>query len=144
MAFRAGERAPFVLTLWMVVLAVPLMAVAGVCVALFGPFLWIAVGVLGGASCFLILWYPARFAAAFHGDYDGHAIRAVKGVLWKKELFIPMTALRTFEFWDTPLQRFFRCRTLVIRFAGGSALLPLMDAGEAAALSEQLERAEDI
>ena len=143
MEFRAGGRAAVVLTLWLLFLSLPLMAVAGICVALFGPLLWFAVALLGAVLCFAIVWYPPRYAAALRGDFDGRAVRAVKGVLWEKRLFIPMTALRTFEFWDSPLQKALGCRTLVIRFAGGSALLPLLDAEQAAALSSQLDKAEE-
>ncbi|MCI8554846.1 MAG: PH domain-containing protein [Clostridiales bacterium] len=143
MEFGAGGRAAWVLTLWLLPPAFLLMAAAGSLAAFFGPALWWAAGPAGGILCLLIVWYPPRYTSSLHGYFDGGAIRAVKGAWWKKELFIPMNALRTFEFWDSPLQKAFGCRTLVIRFAGGSALLPLLDAGQAARLSEQLQRAEE-
>ena len=72
------------------------------------------------------------------------ALRAEIGVLFKKELYIPLSSLRTVESWVTPLHRAFRCRTIVLRFAGGAAILPLLPAAEAGELARLLEQLESV
>ena len=65
-------------------------------------------------------------------------------MLFKKELYIPLSSLRTVESWATPLHRAFRCRTIVLRFAGGAAILPLLPAAEAGELARLLEQLESV
>ena len=91
----------------------------------------------------MFLWYPPRFAASMEGSFDGEAVRARMGVLWKREVFIPMNALRTFESWAPPLHRIWNCRTIVLRFAGGGAMLPLLSEREAGQLVQMLEDSEN-
>ena len=93
------------------------------------------------AVCF---WYPTRFVRSFRGSCREEALRAEIGVLFKKELYIPLSSLRTVESWVTPLHRAFRCRTIVLRFAGGAAILPLLPAAEAGELARLLEQLESV
>lgn len=65
------------------------------------------------------------------------------GVLWRRQIFVPMQALRTFETWQTPIQRLFHCRTLILRFAGGAAILPLLPDPDALMLTRMLEECEE-
>ncbi len=87
--------------------------------------------------------YLPRLSRSLHGRLDGGAVRACYGILWRRELFVPVGSLRTFEIWTPPLHRLFRCRTVILRFAGGSAWLPLLDWQDAYALAEYLEQAEE-
>ncbi len=90
----------------------------------------------------LSVWYLPPLTRSLHGSFDSHAVRATYGLLWRRELFVPVDALRTYEIWTPPLHRLFECRTVILRFAGGSAWLPLLDWRDAYALTVRLEQAE--
>ncbi len=92
----------------------------------------------------IALWYVPRFTRSIRGALTNDAVYAAYGILWKRELFVPVEALRTFEIWTLPLHRIFGCRTVILRFAGGSAWLPLLEKAEAYALTEWLEHREDM
>lgn len=86
--------------------------------------------------------YVPRLTSSLHGGFDSQAVRASYGILWRREIFVPIDALRTYEVWTSPLHRLFGCRTVILRFAGGSAWLPLLDQRDAYALTVRLEAAE--
>lgn len=143
MSFCAGERAKKVIRIWIAGAGILLCAVIGMLAGLFTAWLLIAAAAAGGATIFLVWWYPIQYAAVFHGHFDGTAVRAVKGVIWRKHVFVPTSSLRTFECWETPLQRRLGCCTLILRFAGGATILPLLSRDQAADLTRKLEEAED-
>lgn len=143
MTFRAGDGARKILMLAIAAAAVVLAGLVGLLAGLFTPWLLIVLIPGGGAGIFLFLWYPPRFTDSVEGSFDGEAVRAKMGVLWKREIFIPMNALRTFESWAPPLHRRWKCRTIVLRFAGGGAVLPLLSEEAALRLIEKLEETEN-
>lgn len=143
MDFRAGEGARKILMLAIAAASVLLAALIGLLAGLFTPWILLALIPISAAGVFLFLWYPPRFAASMEGSFDGEAVRARMGVLWKREVFIPMNALRTFESWAPPLHRIWNCRTIVLRFAGGGAMLPLLSEREAGQLVQMLEDSEN-
>ena len=142
MQFFTGKQASKVLALWIALGGVLANALLSALAGLFTPKLLYGSALIGVLTVFLALWYPPRYCRSMQGVFDGEAVRAVQGVLWKKELFVPMTALRTFEISSTPLQRYFGCRTVVLRFAGGAAWLPLLAEDMAYALTRALEQRE--
>ncbi len=87
----------------------------------------------------LLVWYLPRLTRSLYGEKDDKRIYVRYGVLWRRETVVPLSALRTFETWTPPLHRLFHCRTVVLRFAGGCAVLPLLDNGTAARLTARLE-----
>lgn len=143
MRFCAGDGAQHVLRLWIALAGIAVTALVAVLAGLLTPWLLIACGLVGAATLFLFLWYPSRYSRSMQGHFDGGAIRAEMGVLWRRQIFIPMDALRTFEIWDTPLQRKCKCRSLILRFAGGSTILPLLSEANAYYLAKLLEEAEE-
>lgn len=143
MTFAAAPGARLALALWIALAGTLLTALTGLIAGLFTPWLLLLAGFEIAATVGFALWYPPRFTASLHGRFDGTAIHAVKGVLWKKEVFVPLTALRTLETFSTPIERLAGCRILTLRFAGGSVLLPFLSRDEAARLAALLEAAED-
>lgn len=143
MTFQAGNGAKKVLVSWMSATGIAAAGLCGLLAGLLSDWLFIGAGAVSLLTVFGVLWYPPHYIRRMQGSFDGHAIRAVKGVFWRKELFIPMNALRTFECWSSPVQTLFGCRTLILRFAGGAALLPLLSAEQAKALTLLLEKAEN-
>ncbi len=141
--FRAGDGTAAVLRAWIALAGVLGAALTGLLAGLFTPWLLLLTGAAGLATVVLFLWYPPRYRDSVCGDFDGRAVRAIKGVLWKREIFVPMNALRTFETLNTPLSAHFGCCTVLLRFAGGTAVLPLLDEGDAARLTGLLEEAEE-
>ncbi len=101
------------------------------------PWLWVIGAAVWTAGWF---WYLPRLCRRFRGVYDGKTVRTQSGALWQKETIVPLSSLRTFEVWIPPLHSLFGCRTVVLRFAGGSAWLPLMDAQTARRLTALLEK----
>ena len=99
-------------------------------------FVWCVVAVAWVWGVFV---HVPRYCRAFGGEYDGQAVCWHGGVWWRRETRVPLSALRTFEVWAPPLHRLFRCRTMVLRFAGGSAWLPLLSESLAAALTAHFE-----
>lgn len=142
MRFAADAGAAKVLAAWIAGAGVLATGLAGCLAGLFTPWLLILAGAAALFTVFAALWYPPRYVASLHGQFDGDAVRAVKGVLWKREVYIPVSALRTVETGSTPLQRLFRCRTVVLRFAGGAVMLPLLPDRQAAELAGRLEQPE--
>lgn len=143
MTFHAGEDARKILMLAIAAGSVLLAGLIGLLAGLFTPWILLALVPAALAGVFLFIWYPPRFAASVEGSFDGEAIRARMGVLWKREVFIPMNALRTFESWAPPLHGIWKCRTVILRFAGGGAMLPLLSEEEAGRLVEMLEDCEN-
>ena len=140
MEFHTGDGARWVLAIWLAALGVAGAALCGVLAGLFSSWLLLGSGLIALVTLFAALWYPPRYARSLTGRCESEAVRARKGVLWKQELYIPVSSLRTVESWVTPLQRLFRCRTIMLRFAGGAAVLPLPPEKQAAALVDLLER----
>lgn len=143
MCFSANAGAVKVLTVWISIAGIAGCALASALAGIFTPWLLIGAGFLGGVTCFAALWYPPRYAAALRGSFDGVAVRVTTGVFRQREIFVPVDALRTFEVGSTPIQRLFGCRTVILRFAGGAAVLPLLPAPQAESLIQALESAEN-
>ncbi len=143
MEFRAGTGAVWVLRT--VLLAAVLLAAT---VLWLPSLLWTdwptACAVLPLFTVPLGWWYTKRLTRSLHGAVTKTAVRARYGVLWRRELFVPVAALRTFEVWTPPLHRACRCRTVVLRFAGGAAWLPLLDKEDADRLTAWLEALEEV
>lgn len=89
----------------------------------------------------VLLYYVPRLAASLYGDMDPQRVYVRYGLIIRREMVVPLHALRTFECWTPPLHRLFRCRTVVLRFAGGCVWLPLLDAKTAERLTVRLEDA---
>ena len=142
MIFGAGSGAQKILAVWISLAGILAVGLIGLLAGLFTPWLLLAAAVVAAADVFLALWYPPRFVRSLRGSFDGVAVRAAWGVCWQREVFVPMVALRTFECWATPLLRWGGCRVLVLRFAGGATLLPLLSAAQAEELAARLEEAE--
>ncbi len=87
----------------------------------------------------LIIWYLPRLTRSLYGEMDDKRIYVRYGVFWRWETVVPLSALRTFETWTPPLHRLFHCRTVVLRFAGGCAVLPLLDDSTVDCLTARLE-----
>ena len=143
MTFQAGDGARRVLRLWIALAGVLASGFTGLLAGLLTPWLLLLTAVADILTVFLFLWYPQRYANSLRSGFDGEAVRAQMGVLWRRQIFIPMQALRTFETWQTPGQRLFRCRTLILRFAGGAAILPLLSDPDAQMLTRMLEECEE-
>ena len=142
MEWQLGDGARRVLRLWISLAGIIGCLLTGGIAGLFTPWLLIPAGIWAGAAVFLALWYPGRYVSAFRGCMDQHSVRAHTGVFWRREWYIPLSALRTFESWETPLQRRLGCRTLILHFAGGAIVLPLLSAQDSERLVEKLKAAE--
>ena len=103
---------------------------------LIGP-LWCLAPIV--VAVFLLVWYLPKLTRSLYGEMDDTRIYVRYGVLWQWETVVSISALRTFETWSSPLQRLCHCRTVVLRFAGGCTLLPLLDADTADRLTAKLE-----
>ena len=144
MTFRAGNGAlPLLRAGWSCLIVLFAVAVTLVLrrFSLNTVGVWLTTIPLWAAGMF---WYLPKLSASIAGRFEEIAVRGTYGVLWKRELYVPLDALRTFEIWTPPLHRLFRCRTVVLRFAGGSALLPLLDAATARELTQALENSEEM
>lgn len=139
MDFRAGTGACRVLRLWVTGIGLLAASFIGLLAGLFTAWLLLGSVAAGVATLWGVLWYAPRYTGNLQGSCNSEAVRAFKGVLWKQELYIPISSLRTVESWATPLQRLFRCRCIVLRFAGGAAVLPLLPEEEAHLLARILE-----
>ncbi len=105
----------------------------------FQPIWWLWFGWLG-LWITGTLWYCPAYCRSLSGRIDFAAVHVEKGVWWHRHTLVPLPSLRTFEIWSLPLHRLFHCRTVVLRFAGGSTRLPLLDAETAARLTALLEK----
>ena len=133
MTFTAGAGARGVLTTVLsgatFVLIAPLWWFLGV--------VWCVVPLIG--AVFLAVWYVPRLVRSLWGTLCDDVLVVRRGVWWRRETTVPLNGMRTFEVWTTPLQRVFRCRTVIVRFAGGRVLLPLLDEKTARRLLAWLE-----
>ncbi len=87
----------------------------------------------------LFFLYVPKLVHSLYGRVDRSAVNVSYGLLWQREIYAPLEALRTYEIWMPPLHRAFRCRTVVLRFAGGSAWLPLLDRTDVERLTTYFE-----
>lgn len=143
MQFAANKGAARVLSVWISAIGIAATSLISALAGLITP-LFIPLSVISGIiTVIAAVWYPTRYAELLHGSFDGSAIRATTGVFIKKQLFVPIKALRTFELCSTPVQRLFGCRTVILRFAGGAAFLPLLPADQAEKLVSELESIEE-
>ena len=144
MKFHAGDRAVWILH---IIAAAVILLVSGTVYVL--PF-FLPLDTRIVAFAFLlfavpfVLWLLPRFTQSIRGTVTQTAVCAEYGVIWRRELFVPLHSLRNFEVWAPPLHRVFRCRTVVLRFAGGSVILPLLSKNDAELLTAQLEKVEEI
>ena len=133
MTFVAGTGATAVLrTVIIVVTAI----LAGFLRWLIGS-LWCLVPI-AFAFPFLI-WYVPRLTDSLYGEMNRERLYVRYGLVWRRETVVPLHALRTFEAWTPPIHALFGCRTVVLRFAGGSVYLPLLDEKTARKVAERLE-----
>ncbi len=142
MEFQAGGGAVWVLRI-----------LFSVVVAVTAGALWIVLqlGDICPASVALLVlllmpigwWYVGRWCASIVVHTTEKAVQVRYGVVWCRELFVSLTSLRTFEVWVPPLHRLFGCRTVVLRFAGGAARIPLLAKEGAERLTAWLERVEE-
>lgn len=133
MSFGAGKGAAAILCL---VSAAGLLLIAAVLRLWVGDGWWYLIPL---AAYGVLRWYTARWVQSLGGTADEKHIFVRYGVLWRRETVVPLRALRTFETFVPPLHRLFRCRTVVLRFAGGSVWVPLLAEETAQKLARRLE-----
>ncbi len=142
MHFSANKSTIKVLRVWISVFGIVLTSLISALAGLLTPWLLILSAGVGAVTVFTSLWYPQKYASVMQGDFDGTAVKAVTGVFIRKQLFVPLTALRT-ELCSTPIQRLLGCRSVILRFAGGAAFLPLLPVKQAQELVAALEEYEE-
>lgn len=143
MAFRAGKGAVWILRIVLLIGGVLLTVLLWLPTRFWVWWPWWCCLLPIAAVLPLSLCYLPKLARSLNGSFDAQAVRASYGILWRRELFVPLDALRTYEVWTPPLHRLFDCRTVILRFAGGSAWLPLLDRHDAYALTARLETVEE-
>ncbi len=143
MTFRAGSGAVWVLRSLLAATDAVLTLAIAVAASLLQPWLWWCCPVPTVVCLPIAGLYLPKLARSLHGSVDRQAIHAAYGVLWQRELYAPVKALKTYEIWMPPLHRMLRCRTVVLRFAGGAAWLPLLDRADVERLTAYLETDEE-
>ncbi len=142
MKFCAGRgAAPLLRTASSIAAGVPVAMLTGLGYYLKISLWWTVLPLLLWAVA--IGWYVPRFCATIQGAFCRGNVRIVYGLLLRREAFVPLSSLRTFELWAPPLHRLFRCRTVVLRFAGGATVLPLLSCEAAERLTVMLEKNEE-
>lgn len=141
--FTVGRGAVKVLTIWISAAGIAATALVSALAGLITPWFLVGSTIVGIATIFAALWYPSRYVDVFSGSFDGMAVRATIGVIRRQEIFVPIKALRTFELCSDPVQRIFKCRTVILRFAGGAVYLPLLPETQAFQLAKDMEKYED-
>ena len=93
--------------------------------------------------CLLVLlvgtMYWPFWIRSVYGELDNRRLYLRVGVIWRRELTVPRVAFRTMEYLVPPLHRIFGCCTVVLRFAGGSVWVPLLDVETVNRLKAQME-----
>ena len=89
MTFRAGDGACKILMMVIAAASVLLAGLIGLAAGLLTPWILLLLIPVAAAGVFLFFWYPPRFAASVEGSFDGKAVQARMGVLWKRDIFIP-------------------------------------------------------
>lgn len=133
MTFFAGDGARAVLR----VVFVFVTAVAVIVLRWLTRPLWCLIPIV--LAILVLVWYLPRLTDSLYGETDDGRLYVRYGVLWHRETVMLLSALRTVEMWTPPLHRLFHCRTVVLRFAGGGVLVPLLDEKTACRLAAQLE-----
>ena len=102
------------------------------------PLAWLLL-LLGLCGAWIVWWYAARWAAGYGGTMETERLYIRRGVFWRREWMLPLSALRGVEQWEPPLHRLCGCRTLLLRHTGGTVLLLLLPREQAATLWRRLE-----
>ena len=103
-------------------------------------WLWLPVGIWIVVGILFCRWYPSQFATRLQGTFDGQVIFAKMGVVIHRRIFIPRDALRNFELLSPPLHAACGCYTMLLRFAGGTVILPFLPAEQAKRLIDNIRR----
>jgi len=121
-----GAGAVMVVRVWLFAVGVGVTSLFAALAGLFSP--WILTGTAAAAITTIIAswWYPVKYVDSICGHFDGAAVHAEHGVFWRQKLYVPVSALRTVEHWQTPLQRYCHCCTVTLRFAGGGVVLSML------------------
>ncbi len=144
MTFLAGQGAAKLLKIYILLTGTLVCLLCITAAILFSIWILTAAATAASLTVFAAAWYAPRYVKSIEGYYDSRALRMFKGVWWQKEILIPMPALRTFEYWLFPLGKRYDCGSVVLRFAGGMALLPLLCEEDAARLINVLKQEERI
>lgn len=140
MSFSRAMTAGWVLRSIFTLVTVMVCAISHIVLSRFG---WWSIALL---LFWVTLWavlcfaYTPAFCRRFCGEFDGNAVRTHSGVLIRRQTVVPLSSLRTFEVWAPPIHRFFGCRTVILRFAGGCAWLLLISEKTARRLTRVLEK----
>ena len=121
-----GAGAVMVVRVWLSAAGVCVTSLFAALAGLFSPWILIGAAVVAVVTIIASWWYPARYVDSIRGHFDGKAVHAGYGVFWRQKLYVPVSALRTVEHWQTPLQRYCHCCTVTLRFAGGGVVLSML------------------
>lgn len=134
----ASVRAVAVLRWWLTALSAVLCFVLGMIFGLarlpFFSLIWVTVPM----SVWLVT-YPPRYIASISVWVDDDTVSVQTGAWWRHYTIVPITAIRTVELIQTPLERQRGCVHLVLRFAGGTAVLPFLSKEDAHRLGDRLQ-----
>ena len=132
MTFSGNRNTEKLLRAWILLLTLPLTGLfAAAAIGIHRAF-WLPGLLTAGGGGWLTARYPRRFAETLKGAFDGQLLQAHMGVFVSRTVFITRRSLRNFELLAPPLHR--RCRTLLLRFAGGTVVLPFLPAQQAGEL----------
>lgn len=141
MTLHPGPGAEKLLRLWLITAGT---AVSLLCLAAalrwdlrFLPVAGAAAAITAAAT----LYYPSRYLCRWQADCTHETLTAARGVFWQRQWRVPLPALCSAVWWDTPCSRRLGCGILVLHHSGGTTLLPFLDAAEAAALLCRWEEA---
>ena len=124
MKFSGDEHTQALLWVYAILISVIGIGIGILSALQLTAWFWIPTGIWIPLSLFFCWWFPPRFTSRLHGTFDGQVIFAQMGVLVHRNIFIPHDALRNFELLCPPVHAVCGCSTMLLRFAGGTVVLP--------------------
>lgn len=134
-ASRYGAR---ILRWWLTAACIGLFLCCGIVAGILRVSLFPTAPLAAIPTAVWLVWYPRRYTDRITVWVDDDTVSVQTGVWWRKHTAVPRTALRTVDLIQTPLGRRWRCVHLVLRFAGGIAVLPFLTAADAHRIGERL------
>lgn len=83
--------------------------------------------------------YVPFLVRSVYGECRAEGLYVRFGVVFRREMHVPFSTLRTYETWAPPLHTLCGCRTMVLRFAGGSVWLPFISTDTARRVAAYVE-----
>ncbi len=138
MICHASLHGTSILRWWLTAASIGAFWLGGMAIGLIGGSVFPFAVLAAPPTAIWLTVYPPRYIERITVQIDTDNVYVQTGVWWRKHTAIPLTALRTVDLIQSPLQRRYGCVHMVLRFAGGMTVLPFLSHNDAHRIGDWL------